>query len=238
MIGSGFVVQIQNHFLYPMKIINAISIAFLSFGASCGYKKLHWEEKVLPENFAVFDTMYCHQLTALPYRICPSNVQNILQGMSIDSSGYKGVFVFAGYCEALNTFMDAKSNFDSIPNFEYSILMDEDYMHIVKDVYKQKFSNLKLNGDYFITDENYYGTFIDQRVKIKQMLDDYGFSQDSIRVTLFGKTVAEAYPKFNPKYLYLSGGMYFIFDSNNKMISASYSASPADLSKYLADRSR
>ncbi len=213
------------------------TIIFCAIIQSCGYKKLHWEEKVLPENFLAADSTYCNQMT-LPYSICPSTVQNILDGISLDASRYKGVFVFAGYCEAFDKFTKLKSSFDSVPNFEYSVMLNEDYMHIVKDVYKQKFSNLKLNGDYFITDENYYGTFVDQRVKIKQMLDDYGFSQDSIRVTLFGKTVAEAYPKFNPKYLYLSGGMYFIFDSNNKMISASYSASPADLSKYLADRTR
>lgn len=220
--------------IFKIPIISLL--AFTVTLVSCGYKKLHWQEKVLSENHIVFDTIYCHQKASLPYRICPSNIQNILSSIRMDSIGNRGVFVFAGYCEAFDVFMKSKPSFDSIPNFKYRVMLNEDYMHIVKDVYKQKFSNLKLNGDYFITDENYYGTFIDQRVKIKQMLDDYGFSHDSIRVTLFGKQVVEAYPKFNSKYLYLSGGMYFIFDSSNKMISASYSASPADLTKYLANR--
>jgi len=219
-------------YLMNMKYIFLIGFLVVVLN-SCSWKHLHKSRPVNLEDGLMFDTVFCNPYQKYTFKCCPSTLTMLRQESLKNGNKIHGIFVFASSCNGFDSFLAKKNKFDSLSNFAYDIIFNDDYVEL--KMRKERLENIGLTERTYIADENYYGKFVDQRVKIKLMMEEAKMQTEQIRISPFTGTPQEEGIKMNPKYNYLAGAFYFLFDESGKTITATYTLTPDDIVRLLID---
>jgi len=216
-----------------MKVTFFLFITLVAF-SSCGYRSLHWKFPVEVSDRKFLDSTQCSMqvMQDSAVVICPSTATEVRTMVSNKSAKLKGVFMFSSDCGGFyESFAKAKGGFDSIPNFEYDVIFNDDFVRIIEA--KRIMKVVGISGKFYIADERVYGRFLDERVKFKKMIGELGLTVQDIRRTMQGEIPSEVYDNFKEKYAYLTGTLYYLMDENGKTISLTYNLDPEDVISIL-----